>query len=249
MPPRPVTYLGIAFLIASVALVAAGEDEPHWSYTGEDGPDHWAELSPDWGICAKGKNQSPIDVVTNLDANLPELIFDYKPNTVREINNGRSIQEQIQPGSFLRFNDQKVELLQFHFHVPSEHTVNGRSYPMEAHLVHQDQDGELAVVGVLFEQGESNPLVEQLWANLPVHRGEEYVSSDKITINELLPSRREYYTYTGSLTTPPCSEGVLWIVLEQPVRVSKKQIRRFVDVMGTVTNRPVQPAHLRTIIE
>lgn len=232
-------------------LLAGEQGAPHWSYEGEEGPDHWGELSADFLICSEGWNQSPINLVDDLNANLPVLEFEYYSTTIDEINNGHTIQQNIKPGSYVRIPERNLsyELKQFHFHSPSEHTVDGKHFAMEIHFVHTDKDGELAVVGVMIDEGEEHPVLSQLWAFMPENPGDTSQKPIGIEETDLLPPAREYYAYSGSLTTPPCTEGVRWVVLKTPVQASAEQIAAFKNRMGPATNRPVQPIHARMILD
>lgn len=238
--------VGFLSLILTMSACLADE-ETHWSYSGDDGPDRWAELSADNFMCSQGKNQSPIDLSGSVDADLPELVFDYaNPVRTGEINNGHTIQFTIHPGNFALIGGENYEVVQGHFHSPSEHTVNGKTYPMEIHLVHANQGGDLAVIGILFEEGKENPMLNRLDSFRPPGMKPD---SEPFDTNELITSRTEYYAYNGSLTTPPCSEGVLWTVLKNPIVASREQIDRFHDTIGSDTNRPVQPKNARVILE
>jgi len=235
----------LALTLAS-ACANAGQEE-HWSYSGEDGPTHWGELSAEFGACASGKNQSPIDLSGGIDADLPEIVFDYaNPGLTDEINNGHTIQENLKPGNFVSIRGQRYQALQFHFHSPSEHHINGKSFPMEIHVVHANEAGDLAVIGVMYEIGERNPLLDKLEAFRPPDMPR---NEDPVDHNELITSRSEYFTYSGSLTTPPCSEGVLWTILKRPITASEDQINRFFDTFGSGTNRPIQSHNARTVLE
>jgi carbonic anhydrase len=238
-------------LCLALPLSAAEEDSPHWSYEGESGPEHWGELSPDFLMCSEGWNQSPINLVNDVQADLPKLEFEYYSANVDEINNGHSIQQNIKPGSFLRIpeRDTNFQLKQFHFHSPSEHTINGKFFAMEIHFVHTDKDGELMVAGVMVDEGEEHPVLNKLWAFMPENPGETRQEPIGFEETDLLPATREYYAYSGSLTTPPCSEGVKWVVLKTPIQASSKQISTFQNRVGPATNRPVQPIHARTILD
>ena len=241
---------GFVFCLASPLLIA-GEESPHWSYEGADGPEHWGELSSDFMMCSEGWNQSPIDLDAVVHADLPELEFEYYTTNINELNNGHSIQQNMAPGSFLRIPERNVsfELKQFHFHSPSEHTINGEHFAMEIHFVHADKQGKLAVVGILVEEGKEHAVLKQLWAFMPENPGE--TSSEPIGIEEtdLLPPTREYYAYSGSLTTPPCTEGVKWLVLKSPIEASAEQIATFKERVGPASNRPVQPHNARVVLD
>lgn len=242
-----------ATLLLSLAfpLLAADKDTHYWSYEGESGPDHWGELSPDFLMCSEGWNQSPINLVDDVHAGLPALEFEYYSANINEINNGHSIQQNISPGSFLRLPEKNLsfELKQFHFHSPSEHTIDGKSFAMEIHFVHADKDGNLAVVGVMIDEGEEHPVLKQLWAFMPENPGEIRQEPIGIEETDLLPPTREYYAYSGSLTTPPCTEGVRWVVLKTPVQASAEQIAVFKKRVGPATNRPIQPLNARMVLD
>ena len=165
------------------------------------------------------------------------------------LNNGHTIQVNYNPGSTIKVNGNEFELKQFHFHSPSENTIEGRSYPMEAHYVHADKDGNLAVIAVLFETGEKNAELEKAWAHMPENAGEKGVLSKSVDANNLLPHDHGYYRFNGSLTTPPCSEGVWWLVMKYSQSVSKEQIAKFANTMHHPNNRPVQPANARVILK
>jgi carbonic anhydrase len=228
-------------------LAAHGE---HWSYSGTTGPDHWAELSADYESCGAGHNQSPIDLGVAADADQAEVIFHYMSTPLRVTNNGHSIQVDYAKGSYIEVGGHRYDLKQFHFHSPSEHEVDGRSFPMEGHLVHADADGNLAVIGVFFEPGGENDTIRSVWKHLPAKAGEtEQVDGETVNAAGLLPEDHSAWRYNGSLTTPPCSEGVTWLVMKKPVTVSAERIARFHDLMGVDNNRPVQPLNARVVIE
>ena len=238
----------LAVILACCASTSClAEEEQHWSYSGEDGPQNWGDLSADYLMCSQGRNQSPIDLTGAVDADLEELIFDY-PNRglVGEVNNGHTIQENLKPGNFATIQGRRYEAKQFHFHSPSEHRIDGKSFPLEIHLVHTNPVGQLAVIGFMFVEGEENSMLNQLTGFRPAGMAPY---TGPIYYNKLITSRGEYYTYNGSLTTPPCSEGVLWVVLKNPITASREQIDRFHEAMGADTNRPIQPRNARTILE
>jgi len=247
---NPVVVSALLLCLVS-PLMAAEKDASHWSYKGETGPQHWGELSPDFMMCSEGSNQSPIDLVNDVKANLPELQFEYYSSKLDEINNGHSIQQNIEPGSFLRIPERNLvaELKQFHFHSPSEHTIDGKSFAMEIHFVHADKDGKLTVVGILVDEGEEHPVLSKLWAFMPENPGETRQEPIGIEETDLLPPTREYYAYSGSLTTPPCTEGVRWLVLKRTIQASPEQIATFKSRVGPATNRPVQPINARLILD
>jgi carbonic anhydrase len=220
--------------------------EAHWDYKGEAGPAAWGALKPEFGLCSSGKRQSPIDIRDGITVDLEPVQFDYRASGFRVIDNGHTVQVNVAPGNFIQLGGRRWELAQFHFHRPSEERIDGRQFDMVAHLVHKDVDGKLAVVAVLLERGSAQPLVQTIWNNLPLEKGEEFAAPVVIDLNHLLPPDRRYYTYMGSLTTPPCSEGVQWVVMRQPVQLSQGQI----DIFGRLypmNARPVQQAAGRLI--
>jgi carbonic anhydrase len=236
-------------LVTSASAFA--NEHPHWSYSGATGPEHWGTLEEDYGACAEGKTQSPIDIHDDVAAKavLPAIHFDYRRSTLRIIDNGHSIQINYEPGSFIDVGDQRYELVQFHFHRPSEEQINDKNYDMVAHLVHKNSDGKLAVIAVLLTKGAANPLIKTLWGHLPHEKNKEVVVKTlKINAAALLPTDRNYYTFAGSLTTPPCSEGVTWLVLRTPAPISAAQIKRFAAAYP-MNARPVQPVNGREIQE
>ncbi len=223
-----------------------GHSAPHWGYSGPDGPSHWGDLSADFSACKDGKSQSPINITKALPAELAAIEFNYKTSKLDIVNNGHTIQANYDSGSSIVVNGKTFNLLQFHFHGPSEHTVNGKFAKMEMHLVHKSEDGALAVVGVMIEEGKHNANFDNAWNNLPLHAGDHKDVGVVMKAAKLLPKSKKYTTYSGSLTTPPCSEGVTWLVLNEPIKMSKKQIKAFGDIVEA-NNRPVQPVNKRSL--
>jgi carbonic anhydrase len=243
---------GLASLVL-VGLPAAHAQEAkpavHWTYSGAEGPKNWASIKPEYQTCKIGHEQSPIDIRGAKKEGLPAIQFDYKLATLKIINNGHSIQVNYPPGSFITIGDKKYELKQFHFHHPSEEHINGKGYDMVAHLVHADPDGKLAVVAVLLQKGSANPLIAKIWENLPKSEGPEAeVPGVEIDPSALLPANKGYYTFPGSLTTPPCSEAVTWFVLKTPNEVSADEIAAFAKIYPHDA-RPIQPTNGRAIAE
>jgi carbonic anhydrase len=231
-------------------------DAPHWDYE-EHGPAKWGSLSPAFASCGKGKHQSPIDLHGAKPAKLTQLLTSFRPAELRVVhhehmadvvNTGHSVQVNAPDGDTLTVGEEKFVLLQYHFHSPGEHHVDGRPYPAEMHLVHKAADGRLAVIGVLFEEGAANPALDPIWANLPTSKGEEsHLAHLKVDVDDLLPVSRASYRYTGSLTTPPCSEDVTWIVMSTPVTMSAEQVARLRSTLAG-NNRPVQPLNRRALV-
>ena len=251
MVRMPGTFAAVAAvsLIALGAELFAEEGHPHWSYGGATGPAKWAGLEKEFSACGVGKTQSPIDIrdAAVKPGDLPAIGFDYKPSPLKIVDNGHTVQISYAPGSSITANGRRYELVQFHFHKPSEEKVNGKSYAMVAHLVHKDADSKLAVVAVLLASGAENPLIKTLWTNLPKEKEKE-VEAGSVTINaaDLLPKDRAYYTFAGSLTTPPCSEGVTWFVLKHPTSISGGEVSRF-GKLYPMNARPTQPLNGREI--
>ena len=223
----------------------------NWSYQGDTGSSFWGELDPEFATCKIGQAQSPINLESSVGSNIGNLELNYQDTPLTIINNRRTIRVDYQPGSSLTLDSQIYELLQFHFHTPSEHLVSGQAFAMEAHFVHQSKaTGELVVLAVLMSEGEMNQALDTVWQKIPFQSDRSQEASD-IFINalNLLPENSDrYYRYQGSLTTPPCSEIVTWLILKQPVEVSKLQIDRFLEVIGT-NARPVQDLNRRILSE
>lgn len=231
--------LATALTVSSLAMA----DEQHWSYEGADGPSHWG------GLCSSGKNQSPVDVHDAISAKLAPLSFKYQSMAQDVFNNGHTVQVTYAPGSELTVDSHHYQLKQFHFHAPSEDLLNGKRFPLEAHFVHADEDGNLAVVAVFVEQGAANAALEKLGKDLPVRAGDKHDLDVKVAAAELMPKTRDYYRFSGSLTTPPCSEGVNWLVLKHPITASEQQIEQLHAAMGHDNARPVQPLNARIIVK
>ncbi|HHQ4482689.1 TPA: carbonic anhydrase [Aeromonas veronii] len=236
--------LASSLLLCPVVFAAA----PHWEYSGEAGPAHWAKLTPEFGQCA-GSNQSPVDLSGLVEAKPAPLVLHYQAGGNTVVNNGHTVQVGYAPGSTLQLDGTTFELKQFHFHAPSENLIEGKSYPLEGHLVHVSDKGEIAVVAVMFEAGKANPVLAAAWGELPAKVGEIHTLKAPLSAEQLLPESRDYYRFSGSLTTPPCSEGVRWLVMKQPVEVSQAQIDAFKAVMHHSNNRPVQPLNGRVVLQ
>ena len=235
--------------IMPLRLHAQAHEGAHWTYKGKEGPSHWGALDSAYALCARGKAQSPINIVPTAPHQLPGLSIAYQPTAINILNNGHTIQVNYGPGSSIRVGDRQYVLKQFHFHHPSEETVHGRHHEMSLHLVHADAAGTLAVVAVLLDPGTENTLVRQLWSLLPKEEEKEERRDDvQLNAADLLPADRGYYTFEGSLTTPPCSENVTWLVLKQPVAVSTRQIAQF-SKRYPDDARPTQPLHGRVVRE
>jgi carbonic anhydrase len=220
----------------------------HWSYEGENGPANWGKINAAWSKCATGDRQSPIDIRNGMKVELEQINFDYRPAGFNVIDNGHTIQVTVGGGNYITVMNRQYELVQFHFHRPSEERINGKGFEMVVHMVHKDADGKLAVVAVLVERGKPQPLIQTVWNNLPLEKNDTVTPTIVIDINDLLPQRRDYFTFMGSLTTPPCSEGVLWLVLKEPVQASPAQLALF-SRLYPMNARPVQSGSGRVIKE
>lgn len=244
--------IGIGIGIASVAGSAAAQGgdaaKGHgWGYEGEHGAAHWSELQPEYAACATGRNQSPIDIKDAVPSDLEAIQVDYRTVPLRIIDNGHTIQVNYGAGSAITVGGRRYELVQFHFHHPSEEKINGQGYPLVAHLVHRSSDNQYAVIAVLLKQGRHNPFIQTLWNNLPPVKEKEFAPVDVgIDLAAFLPRDQGYYTFQGSLTTPPCSEGVTWLVLKTPVEIASAQIARFGDIYSN-NSRPLQARNERVI--
>jgi len=241
------------FRVSGIAALAAFFIAPaiaqHWSYEGEAGPENWSKLDSKFAMCALGRNQSPIDLNAFIEAELTPLQLGYKPGAAEILNNGHTVQVNYAPGSTLTVSGRTFELKQFHFHAPSENKVGGKQFPLEGHLVHADNDGNLAVVAVLFNEGAANPLLAKLWEKMPAKSGDKASLPTGMNVAQLLPANRDYYRFNGSLTTPPCSEGVWWLVMKAPASVSKAQVEQFSKTIGFANNRPLQTVNARPVLK
>lgn len=246
MPP---TLVVLSVLLLWTTTHAQGSHPPHWSYEGKKGPENWGQLNPAYAACAEGRAQSPIDIKNTKSAELPPLKFEYNSVPLSITNNGHTIQVSYAPGSSLTVDAKTYVLKQFHFHHPSEEYVNGRRFAFVVHLVHDDGSGHLAVVAVLFKIGPSNALLDAVWRNIPAQAEHATdVPSVSLNVRDLLPADRGYYTFDGSLTTPPCSEGVTWYVLKNQSTLSANQVAAFAKLYPN-NARPIQPRYGRDILE
>ena len=231
-------------LCASTGFAA---EETHWTYEGTTGPDKWGDLDAASNACSVGSQQSPIDIIGSIKAQLPPLRIAWGKTADAIVNNGHTIQLNTAKGNTLSFGGGPYRLLQFHFHRPSEHLIRGKSFPMEAHFVHAHASGALAVVGALMVAGKPNPVFSKIIATMPTHEGETVKADPAINPNGLLPGRLAYYRYPGSLTTPPCSETVEWLLLTDPIQVADADIAGFAKLYG-MNARPAQKANRRAVL-
>jgi len=226
----------------------AGEDGVHWAYKGEHGPEYWGDLSPNFVQCKVGLNQSPINIVDTFDTDLPALELDYTTSTVDLVNNGHTAQVSVQPGNYLRVGGEVFELIQFHLHTPSEHQINGRSFLMETHYVHRNEKGELAVLALLGDEGPRSEVLGWFGGEIPQEVGKPIAYRQSLTDLPVMRVDKSYYRYNGSLTTPPCSEGVRWYVLKQSSPVSLEQQALYKQLIGDDARGP-QPINARLVLE
>lgn len=239
---------GIALTGAVFCLVAASTQHAHWSYEGDTGPEFWGELDPSYSLCSTGTEQSPIDLRANSKRTNQPLEIHWGTTGLNLVNNGHTIQQTVDPGSHVVHLGKRYELLQFHFHRMSEHTVRDKRSALEMHLVHQAADGEYLVVGVLFDRAfRTNSFLAGFWDSLPAGEGESVADpATKISPASVLPENPNVYNYAGSFTTPPGTEGVKWFVFEAHVPISGGQIREFSKLYPN-NYRPVQPTNGRNV--
>lgn len=241
---KHIIALCTVFLLAGAALAGDGK----WGYEGKIGPEYWGSLTKEFALCDDGKEQSPIDIQhvhVVKDQALPSF-FQAAPLEV--YNNGHTIQVNVAPGSYSIIDGKRYELLQYHFHAPSENKLGGEAFDMDAHFVHKADDGSLAVIGVFMEAGSTpNAAIAQIWANAPLKGGETNKGKgEMLNPAVLLPEDNTFFRFMGSLTTPPCSEGLVWSVYEQPIHISTEQLETFLKVIGN-NARPVQPLNERKV--
>ena len=238
--------LGIAGLIGAGVLWGDSTVEVPWGYQGDRGPAQWGSLDETFSACAAGAEQSPIDLVDGATGDYPAVEFDYGPRIGTVVNNGHTVQVNVDQGSGIILDGTRYELLQFHFHHGSEHTVGGAQLLMEMHLVHRSDGGALAVVGVLLDEGAANETLAPIWERFPRQGNRAVALPEALEVAALLPAPQTAWRYRGSLTTPPCTEGVSWIVMTEPVTLSAAQIAAFGAIYPR-NFRPVQPRNLRTL--
>lgn len=268
MDIKPFVATIAASMLSAAAATAA--ETPHFHYDGPNGPDNWASLSADYAVCSAGRNQSPVNLSSEIEASLPDLSFDYGSMAKEFVNNGHAVQANYAagsslaenyhshapyrahvtyaPGAAMRHGSGSFELKQFHFHSPSEHQWQGENAAAEIHFVHADAQGNLAVVAVPVKSGAENAAIAQLFARLPGEEGQKN-AVEGFNAKELLPRTHEYFYYSGSLTTPPCSEGVRWIVMKHAIAMSDAQIEALRKAIGFANNRPVQPLNGRAVLK
>lgn len=234
-------------VIASDAPAKPGA-AAHWSYEGAGAPEKWGELQSDFKVCQLGLEQTPIDLVSGIKGDVGTVDYDYKSLPLRVVNNGHTIQVNGDPGCATIIGGTRFELLQFHFHHPSEHLLEGKNFDLECHFVHKAGNGALAVTGVLIRPGATNAALKTLLDSLPAKEGPEVRVNGTIDTGAVLPKSCSYFRYTGSLTTPPCSEGLTWTVHKEPIEASAEQIKKFAALFPN-NARPVQKRNRRFLID
>lgn len=249
MKTTTLSLLATAGFMAASAAQAA--DKPHWGYQGHGSPAHWAELEPDYKTCKLGRLQSPINIETRKVEKSGEakpIGFAYTADSAGEVvDNGHTIQVNLPGAGAITLDGTEYKLLQFHFHTPSEESFDGKRYPLVAHLVHKNAQGQLGVVAVLFKLGKENAALQPVFTHLPAKAGDKRPLETSFDPAALLPTDHAYYAFMGSLTTPPCSEEVRWQVLKTPVELSKAQLAAFTRRYA-MNARPVQPLHGRKVV-
>jgi carbonic anhydrase len=238
-----------ALALTTLAAVSSAAQTASWEYQGKRGELVWGKLDPEYRTCSKGHEQSPIDIRgARLNKALQPIQFHYIAGAVTVENNGHTVEVLVKPGSYIVADGVRYELVQFHFHHPSEETVSGKRSDISIHLVHKSADGKLAVLAVRVRENMDAPnaVLAQLWPHMPKTAGASEKVAEMVNPGGLLPADRGYWTYTGSLTTPPCTEGVRWIVFEQELTLSRDQLRAFV-ALYKLNARAVQDAHGRRI--
>lgn len=244
---KGMTMKYIMMVSVCLATFALAEGGSGWSYEGATGPEFWGTLEENYSFCSTGSNQSPVNISNTVESALPLISFDYHADGVEAWNNGHTLQVNYQEGSSINVAGHDYELKQFHFHTPSENAFNGQLYPMEMHLVHANSEGALAVIGIMFEEGEANGALDAFIGALPAEANQTVALQNNVNARTLLPTYRSYYRFTGSLTTPPCSEGVLWMVMKYPVSISPEQLAHFQEIMH-FNSRPLQPLNARAVM-
>jgi carbonic anhydrase len=242
-------FCSFAALMFVVAVTAAAQTDSHWGYEGKAGPVNWGKLDPAYKECSQGHDQSPIDIRgARLNRTLQPIEFHYRAGSLTLENNGHTIVAHVHPGSYIVADGVRYDLKQFHFHHPSEEAVKGKLTDMDVHLVHESADGKSVVIAVrlTMDRDEPNAVLATLWPHLPAARGTTQTVDAVVDPGGFLPSDRGYWTYTGSLTTPPCTEGVHWFVFEDVLSISSGQLRAFAAIFP-MDSRPLQDAHGRRI--
>jgi carbonic anhydrase len=248
-PPFARLLRAVRCAATALPLLSQATAPPQWQYSGEFGPEAWGRMQAAYALCDRGRRQSPIDIVATRKQPLPALEFQYRSAPLRIVNDGHTVRVRIANGSRMLIGRDSHTLQQFHFHLPGGDRVRGEEFPMSMHFLHKSVSGRLVSLVVLFRQGAENAALAALLPNMPARgQAERVVAGTQIDPTQLLPAARGYFTYEGSLTAPPCTEGVLWIVMKQPLEVSAAQLARLGQMFPT-NARPVQPLHDRVVTE
>lgn len=231
-----------------VVPVSEAPREAAWDYQGLANPEAWGQLKPEYAKCSSGTRQSPIDIRDGIKVQLDPVAFAYRESGFSVVDTGRTVRVDVSPGNSIEVMGRRYDLVRFDFQRPSEERINGRQYDMGVHLVHRDAEGREAIVAIVLDRGAANPIVQKVWNNLPLEKGDTVQARIGLDIEGLLPKDRRYFTYMGSQTTPPCTEGVLWMVMKQPVEVTPEQVAIF-SRLYPMNARPIQQAAGRLIKE
>jgi carbonic anhydrase len=231
----------------AAAATVAVSDTKNWSYSGETGPDHWAAMNNDYSACGSGKTQSPIDLKWHKPVKASAMSANYKSSKAFVSDNGHSIQMAFDMGGSIKIKGQTYDLMQVHFHSPSEHTLSGKQFPLEAHFVHKNADGKTVVLAAFFKEGKENAVITKIWNAIPNPPAPASANDMQISAKDLMPPMKTYYEYTGSMTTPPCTEDIHWMVFNTPLNISKAQIETL-HKFHADNNRPTQSLNDRKVI-
>jgi carbonic anhydrase len=239
------------FALSLIVSNLAFADDIRWTYQGLGNPEQWGKLKPDFILCEIGKNQTPINLIENemIEAELLPIEFSYKNAIASVVNNGHAIQINYPQGSSISIEGKVFNLMQFHFHTPSENKINGKSFPLELHLVHKSDKAEIAVIGIMFDVGNTNEMIDSIWKKVSSKENEEIQLEQELNLMNLLPEDKSYFRFNGSLTVPPCSEGVRWFVMKKPLTASQAQIYQFKGWMKHDNARPLQSINARPILK
>lgn len=248
MKKKILAMIGAGCLLAGTAYA---EGNIHWGYAGAEGPEFWGSLSDKFATCKDGKSQSPVNIdnAGSIEAKLPAIAFNYSASPMKIVNNGHTIQVNYSGDSTITVEGKTFKLVQFHFHTPSENQIDGKAYPMEAHFVHADAKGNLAVIGVMYDKGAADKVVADIWGKMPTKGGETVELASTINAMDMLPANKDYYRFDGSLTTPPCTEGVTWMVMKSAKTVSEEQTSQFAGMFHGNNARPVQAVNARVVLK
>jgi carbonic anhydrase len=237
-------------LLATTVTAYGASAQDNWSYSGASGPTNWHQLSPANALCRVGRSQSPIAIDGTDPVIMHRLETDYKVSPLDLKNRNRTVSMEYGEGSRLIVGSKRFTLESLSFHTPGEHTVAGERFPVSIQFKHRAPDGSYAIVETLVREGDANLAAQEIWDNMPLEPGQTSKSS-KVLINarDLMPTDKSYFRYMGSLTTPPCSEGVHWYVLKRPIELSKAQIDLLIGVTGGENARPLQNRNNRMILD